>query len=595
MRKLPTVTIAPKTNSNPVTEGTAAVFTVSRMKDTANALTVNLHVDDATNSDFVSGSNEGDKTVIVPAGSASVDYSVATQGDTTDEPDGPVSVTVKDGTSYKLGDTSSATRTVQDDDATTVTLTGAATDLTEGSAKTFTLSIGRGLYSGESLSIPLTFSGTATRGATGDYTLTCSSAVGVTCSELNGSGPTVTFTGPSTGQTDTSVTLTLTALSDNTRESGETMDVGMGTVTATGSGGGVTTTDSFGQFTINDEDATVVTLTGTTQILYESNSKPFTLSIPRGLLNGESLSIPLTFSGTATRGTTGDYTLTCSSAVGVTCSDLNGNAPTVTFTGPTTGKTDRSVPFNLEARSDNTVDGGETVNIGIGTVTATGFGRSAGSPVDNSGEFIINDPLPYPTVSPHHLHSKGLGKNGKQCHLNEGGTINAELRLSSALSQWTDISYRVTNPNGSYGSGWQARPGLKDLPISGITTENNVVAPNGVHEVVIEVVPAKWTANPGQYSIDEATRKTTVLVCDNDGPMPKTLEFSPGSVSVPEGAGKDYKVTLLGQPTGDVTVTITGASGTDVTVDTDPNLAGNQDTLTFMQSDWKAEKTVRVT
>ena len=63
-----------------------------------------------------------------------------------------------------------------------MTLTGAAGNIEEGETKEFTVELGRGLVDGETLTVPLTFSGTATRGT--DYTMTGAVADGVQYNNL---------------------------------------------------------------------------------------------------------------------------------------------------------------------------------------------------------------------------------------------------------------------------------------------------------------------------------------------------------------------------------------------------------------------------
>ncbi|MXX22738.1 MAG: hypothetical protein F4Z93_06475, partial [Rhodospirillales bacterium] len=112
----PTITIAAGTS--PVTEGTAAEFTVTASEAPSENLTVNLSVADAGGtSDFVAAANEGSKTVTIAANTTSIAHSVPTVGDSTDEPDGDVTVTVASGTGYTVGTASSASVTVNDDDA----------------------------------------------------------------------------------------------------------------------------------------------------------------------------------------------------------------------------------------------------------------------------------------------------------------------------------------------------------------------------------------------------------------------------------------------------------------------------------------------
>ncbi|MCY4506835.1 MAG: SwmB domain-containing protein, partial [Acidobacteria bacterium] len=111
----PTITIAAGTS--PVTEGTAATFTVTASPAPSANLTVNLTVADASGSDFVAAADEGSKTVTINASATTATYSVPTTADSTDEPDGDVTVTVGTGTGYSVGATASAMVTVHDDDA----------------------------------------------------------------------------------------------------------------------------------------------------------------------------------------------------------------------------------------------------------------------------------------------------------------------------------------------------------------------------------------------------------------------------------------------------------------------------------------------
>ena len=127
---VPTITIAAGTS--PVTEGTAASFTVKASPAPAANLTVNLTVSDASDSDFVASGDEGSKTVAISGGSIAATYSVTTQGDSANEPNGTVTVTVKSGTGYNVGSTSSAGVTVNDNDDNnaptgSVTISGTAT------------------------------------------------------------------------------------------------------------------------------------------------------------------------------------------------------------------------------------------------------------------------------------------------------------------------------------------------------------------------------------------------------------------------------------------------------------------------------------
>ena len=243
--------------TSPVAEDTDASFTITAVPPPAANLDVSVSVTETASSSFVNSSNKGTITVTIPAASGSVTYAVANMDDNIDESGGSVTVTIQSGTGYRVGSTASATVMVNDDDATSVTLAGVAGDLTEGEMKAFTVMLGRGLTNGEVLQVPLTFGGTATRNT--DYMTACPDVLpdGVTCNNLNtATTPMVTFTGPATGMTAASVTLTLTAATDSDAESGgETVDIGLGTLNAssgTNLGGGASGTDNLALFRISD-------------------------------------------------------------------------------------------------------------------------------------------------------------------------------------------------------------------------------------------------------------------------------------------------------------------------------------------------------
>ncbi len=266
----PIVTIAP--GASPVTEGAAGSFTVSVDTTPTSNLSVNLVVTDTPAGDFVAADDEGGQTVTIDANTRSAAFTVRTTADTVDEPSGPLTVAVASGTGYTAGDPASASVTVSDNDPTTVTLSGPTGGLAEGSARDVTLALGRALVAGESLSVPLTFSGTATRGT--DYTLACASAAGVACSNLNSGNASVDFRGPSAA----AATLTMTAVADSAVESPpETVGLGLGTPTTAGLDG-VTATDNLADFNIEAKTEPVITIVAGANVT-EGTDAAYTLKV----------------------------------------------------------------------------------------------------------------------------------------------------------------------------------------------------------------------------------------------------------------------------------------------------------------------------
>ena len=136
----PAITIVAGTS--PVTEGTSAVFTLSRAGSTTAALTVNVTVSE-TGGDMVAASNEGARTVAFLANSATATLSVATASDSVDEANSVVTATISADTgspaSYSVGTPASAMVTVEDNDTRGVTVSATALTVNEDTTGTYTV------------------------------------------------------------------------------------------------------------------------------------------------------------------------------------------------------------------------------------------------------------------------------------------------------------------------------------------------------------------------------------------------------------------------------------------------------------------------
>ena len=137
---VPAVTIAAGTS--PVTEGTAASFTLTRTGSMTGTLTVGVTVTE-TGGDMLAAADEGEKSVMFADGAATATLSVTTQNDAADEADSVVTVTVNadtaDPINYEPGTTATATVTVNDNDLPAITIAAGTSPVTEGTAAAFTL------------------------------------------------------------------------------------------------------------------------------------------------------------------------------------------------------------------------------------------------------------------------------------------------------------------------------------------------------------------------------------------------------------------------------------------------------------------------
>ncbi len=114
----PVVSIAAKAAS--VTEGGAAAFALTADRAPDADLTVTLSVAETGDGDHVAA--EGPATAVIAKGATEAVFSVATVDDDADEPDGSVTVTLRDGGGYAVSPSpgNAAAVTVSDDDAAAV-------------------------------------------------------------------------------------------------------------------------------------------------------------------------------------------------------------------------------------------------------------------------------------------------------------------------------------------------------------------------------------------------------------------------------------------------------------------------------------------
>ena len=240
--------IAISADAASVTEGGDAVFTIAASPAPAADLQVDVTV--AATGDY--GVSAGTQTVTIPT-SGSATLTLATAGDTTDEPDGSVTVTVADGSGWTAGDPASGTVAIRDDDAALpeVTIAVKAASVTEGGNAVFTLTASPAPAADLAVSVSVA--------AAGDY--------GVTAG-------TQTVTIPTSG----SATLTLATADDGTDEPD-------GSVTATvqaGSGYTVGAAAS-GSVAVSDDDLPppVVTIAAKAESVTEGGDAVFTLTADR--------------------------------------------------------------------------------------------------------------------------------------------------------------------------------------------------------------------------------------------------------------------------------------------------------------------------
>ncbi len=494
----PEVTVA---GGNGITEGGDAAFTVTAAPAVAWDVTVTLDIGDDAGSDFLGASDEGEKTVTIPANQPSATLTISTVGDSTDEADGAVTATVVDKVIYDPGDPDTASVAVSDDDGAAVPAIrlSAGAGVTEGGDAVFTVTADPAPSSDL------------------DVTLEVADAANSDFLGTNDEGS-HTVTIPAN---QPSAILTLATLGDSTDEAN-------GVVTAsvqTGTGYTVAAApDDTTSVAVADDDATTVMLSTPDTSAAEGDAAAvaeIVLTLGRGLVNGESLIAPLQFAGGAA-GTL--FTLACPSPLptGVTCQSLD-SAPQVTFAGPASGASAVAVTLSFTAEEDSgAVDETVTVSIPASSsgsapvLTATGLGGGATGSRTGDGQIAITDNDAPAQTNPVSLSVSGNGG------VDEGDpalTVTATLGAANATGQALAIPIRVRTAGTTAAAGDYTLAGTISIADGALSGETDFEAvDDGDVEALEAVVVELGSALPSGLSAGAADH-VTIEVGDNDAPV----------------------------------------------------------------------------
>ena len=511
--------------TSPVTEGTAATFTVELSTAApSGGLSIALTVADVSGSDFVASSNEGSKTLSFAVGDTSKTYTVATVADTVDEASGAVKVTIGTGTGYTVGTASSASVTVNDDDAPAATVKAGTSPVTEGTAASFTVELSTAAPTG-GLSISLTVadvSGSDFVASGNEGSKTLSFAVG-----------------------DTSKTYTVATVADSVDEASGAVKVTVGTGT-----GYTVGTPSSASVTVNDDDSPAATVKAGTSPVTEGTAASFTVELSTAAPTG-GLSISLTVAD-------------------VSGSDFvasgNEGSKTLSFA---VGDTSKTYTVATVADSVDEASGNVTVTVGTGT------GYTVGTP--SSASVTVNDDdSPAATV-----------KAGTS-PVTEGTAATFTVELSTAApTGGLSIALTVADVSGSdfVASG---NEGSKTLSFAeGDTSKTYTVATvaDSVDEASGNVTVTVGSGTG--YTVGTAS-SASVTVNDDDAPA---ASIKAGTSPVTEGTAASFTVELSSAaPSGGLSISLTVAdvSGSDFVA------SGNEGskTLSFAEGDTSKTYTV---
>ena len=578
------------TSSSSGTEGQPVTFTVSANPAPAADLAVSATV--ATSGDY--GVNAGARTVTITGGTTSKTLTLLTTNDSTDETDGSVTLTLNTGNGYTLGQVSSKTAQVQDDDnppqqqpvvTPVVSITGGS-GVTEGGNANFTLTANPAPAA--DLDVSVTVSQNGDYGATtGQHTVTITA-------DTASKTLTLPTTNDSTDETDGSVTLTLN----------------------TGNGYTVSTTQGAATVTVADDDDAPVDappsyavdpaliaevqahIDAFTARKHAAGIRDWNLILDRlegrtGMSDAQIASwlqnstrygwqdgivtlpkvqaalaamaaqqtqpptpeVSITSSSSGTEGQPVTFTVSANpapaadlavSATVATSGDygVNAGARTVTITGGTTSKT-----LTLPTTNDSTdeTDGSVTLTLNTGNGYTLGQVSSKTAQVQDDD----NPPQQQPVVTPVVSITGGSG-------VTEGGNANFTLTANPAPAADLDVSVTVSQ-NGDYG----ATTGQHTVTITADTASKTLTLPttnDSTDEADGSITATLDTpAADAGYTVSSSQGAATVSIADDDVPV---ISISGGG-GVTEGGNAGFTITASPVPAADLTVSVTVSQSGD--------------------------------
>ena len=614
----PAITITAGTS--PVTEGTPAVFTLSRAGSTTAALTVNVTVSE-TGGDMVAASNEGARTVAFLANSATVTLSIATASDSVDEANSVVTATISADTgspvSYSVGTPSSAMVTVEDNDTRGVKVSATALTVNEGTTGTYTVV----LDSQPTASVTVTPSRTGSSDVTfSPATLTFTALnwntvqpVTVTAAQDNDAvDDSATISHAVTGGDYAGVTVESVVVTVDDDETADTTAPRVASIVRETPTSSPTNADSltwrvtFSE-AVSNVDAADFVVSGTTATVtavaaVSGVTGAYDVTASGGNLAGVSATVGLAIAASHNIQDAASNALSNTAPTGTNDNSyvVDNTAPTVTISDvPATS----DAPFTATFTFPEAVTGFAVGDITLGNATASSF---------TSTSTTVYRALVTPTAAgavtvdvPANAAQDAAG-NGNTAATRASSTYAvpaitivagtspvtegtpAVFTLSRTGSPTAALAVNVTVSETGGDMVAAANEGARTVTFlanSATATLSVATAPDSVDEAnsVVTATVSADTGSPASYSV-ATPASAMVTVQDNDT---RDVKVSATALTVNEGTPGTYTVVLDSQPTANVTVTPSRTGSSDVTF--------SPATLTFTASNWNTVQPVTVT
>ena len=414
----------------------------------------------------------------------------------------------------------SAVITIHDNEATYLSITGPAAEVTEGSNATFTVTLSKAV----SEAVTVAWSDVPGTATTSDYTA--------------GSG-TVTFPANSTTQT-----FTIAVTDDSLSEPAETFSAQLGSVTADEADNVyVNTTAAIATATIAASDAITVSISGPSAVDEGDATTNYTVSLTGGTPTEDLTVDYATSDGTATAGS--DYTAISDSTLTFTSDDHTAKTFTVQTTEDTLDEQDETFTVSL---SDQEGGGGPAPVLGS----------------TSSVETTINDGDDAPSSITLSVNPTSLGEDDGQTNV----TVTATLDGSSTLTTSTTVTIGALTGTATKDTDYAVNTALTSITISAgqssgsgtltITPKDDTVV-EGDETITVSGTATGFTVSSADITLTDDDKST-----NTPGDKDKAdLSIGGPSGNVDEGSNATFTVTLSKAVAKQVQVAWTATGNTD--------------------------------
>ena len=357
---------------------------------------------------------------------------------------------------------------------------------------------------------------------------------------------------------DTSTSFTLTAADDNLNETGESVRIAFGALPSTPI-----------PVTAGSPDETTVTINGRSG--QDVNTPPTVHFASAAYSVDEGNTVAVTVELSKAPGSDAVIPLTTTEQGEATFEDYSGVPVELTFEAADTQRT-----FTFAANQDTEDDDGESVLLGFsalpGGITAT-TGEASQATVA-----IMDDDDPQVTVS--------FGADAYT--VPEGGTQSVRVTLSADPERTVVIPLTATHQGEATSNDYSVPASVTFDATEIEQTITFTAADDSIDDDGESVLLAFGTLPP---AVSLGTNGQATVSIDDDDEAGIVLSERDLTVAEGDAGGSSYTVRLATEPTGEVTVTVSGHAGTDL------SLSGttlNSDMLTFTVGNWNTAQTVTV-